>query len=150
VKRIWAAVLVLVIAGCSRDDIELADGSFTSSSHWEGRWILINYWAEWCAPCRAEIPELNDLHAERVDHGIVVLGVNYDGLIGKPLTDLMDEMGVEFPVLAVDPKIRYGYELPVVLPTTMVIHPDGSIAATLTGPQTAATLLAAVEKEADH
>ena len=62
-KAVGFVLAVCLLGSCSRADIELAGGEFTNSSHWDGRWILINYWSEWCAPCRAEIPELNELHS---------------------------------------------------------------------------------------
>lgn len=80
-KRQGILVLVAVLlAGCIEDEVMLADGRGTSFRHWEGRWLLINYWAEWCAPCRKEIPELNQIHAERAATGVAVLGVNYSTL----------------------------------------------------------------------
>ena len=114
----------------------LADGSATQFSHWDGRWILVNYWAEWCAPCRKEIPELNRLHAERNASGVVVVGVNYDGLTGEKLRNLVGEMKIRFPVLVEDPRARWNAEQPSVLPTTLVIGPDGQLKEVLVGPHT--------------
>jgi len=42
---VWVALLVLLTSGCSRADLELADGSRASFADWQGRWIVINYWA---------------------------------------------------------------------------------------------------------
>ena len=119
-----------------RDQAQLADGSATQFSHWDGRWVLVNYWAEWCAPCRKELPELNRLHAERNTSGVVVVGVNYDGLTGAKLRDLVEEMEIRFPVLVEDPRLRWGAEQPSVLPTTLVIGPDGQLKDVLVGPHT--------------
>lgn len=140
------AALLLVVSmalfGCAEADpsvetqVPLADGSATQFSHWDGRWILVNYWAEWCAPCRKEIPELNRLHAERNASGVVVVGVNYDGLTGEKLRTLVDEMEIRFPVLVADPRLRWDAEQPSVLPTTLVIGPDGQLKDVLVGPHT--------------
>ena len=43
---------------------------------YRGQWLYVNYWAEWCAPCLEEIPELNAFH--RADNGAEVLGINFD------------------------------------------------------------------------
>lgn len=125
-----------LLAGCERaDQVRLADGTSAQFAHWDGRWLIINYWAQWCAPCRKEIPELNLLHSERSSTGAVVLGVNYDGLTGEKLSDLVGEMGIEFPVLVEDPRGRWSVEQPAVLPSTLIINPDGVVDRVLVGPQ---------------
>ena len=137
-----AGCCVALLCACTQPDpgteaqIQLADGSATQFSHWQGRWILVNYWAEWCAPCRKEIPELNRLHAERNATGVVVVGVNYDGVSGEKLRALVDEMGIRFPVLVEDPRARWNAEQPSVLPSTLVIGPDGQLKDVLVGPHT--------------
>ena len=132
---IFAMVTVWVLCGCAlEEEVMLADGRATQFSHWDGRWILVNYWAEWCAPCRKEIPDLNRLHNERTSTGVVILGVNYDGLRGAKLKTLVEEMNIEFPVLVDDPRLRWEQELPPVLPTTLVINPEGKLQEVLVGP----------------
>ena len=129
---------------------ELAGGGQVRFSELTGRWLVINYWAEWCAPCRDEIPELNELHDQRHEHGLEVLGVNYDDVRGKKLVELIGEMGIRFPVLTEDPRARWGYEQPDVLPVTVVIGHDGRLRAQMKGPQTLETLLAAIGKPGLH
>ncbi len=136
------SVWVVLLFGCSNPDprtetrILLADGSATQFAHWDGRWVLVNYWAEWCAPCRKEIPELNRLHGQRNATGVVVVGVNYDGLTGERLRSVVEEMQIRFPVLVKDPRMRWNAEQPSVLPTTLVIGPDGQLKDVLVGPHT--------------
>lgn len=136
VASVWLAVWLVALGGCSeRDDVQLADGSWVAFEQFHGQWLVINYWAEWCAPCRKEIPELNRLHADVFDVQVAVLGVNYDALTGDKLADLATEMGIEFPVLVADPRLRWGAELPSVLPSTLIISPEGELLKTLVGPQ---------------
>lgn len=144
-----AAGLLLILggAGCGAEPaFKLADGGAAPLAEWRGRWLLINYWAEWCAPCRDEIPELNALHHARPE--LAVLGVNYDGAQGDELKALIDRMGIEFPVLAEDPQPHWGYEMPSGLPMTVLIAPDGALHGRLLGPQTRETLLAAMLQQA--
>ncbi|MFV2090870.1 MAG: TlpA family protein disulfide reductase, partial [Pseudomonadales bacterium] len=98
-------------------------------------WLVINYWAEWCAPCRKEIPELNRLHSERASSGVVVLGVNYDGIKGDSLATLTKELGIEFPVLVEDPRRRWNLDPPSILPSTLIINHRGELQQVLVGPQ---------------
>ncbi len=140
-----AFCLLMGLAACSEgDQVRLADGSGVQFEHWDGRWLIINYWAEWCAPCRKEIPELNLLHSERSQTGAVVLGVNYDGLTGENLATLVEEMDIEFPVLVEDPRLRWAVDQPAVLPSTLIINPDGELEQILVGPQHYEDFIAAI------
>ena len=136
---------MLMSVSCSVEEhIEFADGSRTQLSHWDDRWMVINYWAEWCAPCRHEIPELNELHARRVENGLVVLGVNYDGLVQPKLGDVIERMDIKFPVMREDPQMRYGYERAEHLPVTVLINPAREVHEVLVGPQTMNSIVAAM------
>ncbi len=134
--------LILAVGSCAPMDFEYADGAAGRYSDWRGHWVFINYWAEWCAPCRYEIPQLNALSKAAPANDVRVVGVNFDGVDGEPLRALMQRMSIEFPVTTKDPRERFGYELPAVLPTTVVIDPKGEVTATLVGPQTESTLRA--------
>ncbi|MEM1436756.1 MAG: TlpA disulfide reductase family protein [Pseudomonadota bacterium] len=138
-------MLLLLLAGCGASDGELMRSDGTAEpfrfADYEGRHLLINYWAEWCAPCRHEIPELNELDQ---DPALAVLGVNFDQVSGVELKDLLKTMNIEFSTLLADPAARYGEKIPAALPTTFVIAPDGNLKSVLVGPQTAATLRTAI------
>lgn len=152
-QTIVLLLVALLLAGCGQGDgverLRLADGRVAPMEHWDGRYLAINYWAEWCTPCREEIGELNALHADRVNHNLVMLGVNYDGLTGDALLEVMERMDVGFPVLASDVAEHFGYEVPTVLPTTVILSPDRVVIAQLKGPQTEASLLRATGASAD-
>jgi thiol-disulfide isomerase/thioredoxin len=137
-----ALLLTLAVGSCAPIDFEYADGAPGRYSDWRGHWVFINYWAEWCAPCRYEIPQLNAVSKDLAASGALVVGVNFDGVDGDALRALMQRMGIEFPVATQDPRSRFGYELPAVLPTTIVIDPKGDVVATLVGPQTGDSLRA--------
>ncbi|MBB3047399.1 thiol-disulfide isomerase/thioredoxin [Litorivivens lipolytica] len=135
----------LLLAACGADSkanrIASTDsGVYFSPGAATDRWIVINYWAKWCAPCRDEIPELNHF-AEAYSDQVLVLGVNYDRLQGEALTADIRALGIAFPVLLADPHPALGIERPTALPSTLLIAPDGSLQQILLGPQTADTLL---------
>jgi thiol-disulfide isomerase/thioredoxin len=139
VKR-GAVVLLLCVVACAPADFDYANGASGRYADWLGRWVVLNYWAEWCAPCRYEIPELNALNHLLDGHGVLVVGINFDGVHGAALPELMARMGIQFPVIDTDPRGHFGYQLPAVLPTTIVINPKGVVVATLVGPQTRMSL----------
>ena len=71
---VWVFVVLVVLGGCSNEpSYRLADGDAISLSELHGDWVVINYWAEWCAPCREEIPELNELKAVAAEQGAVLM-----------------------------------------------------------------------------
>jgi thiol-disulfide isomerase/thioredoxin len=131
----FAALCAAALVGCTDADFHYSDGNAGQFADWQGRWVVINYWAEWCAPCRHEIPELNALAGDEPDR-VVVVGVNYDGLTGDALVDVARKMGIEFKLVTADPRRQFGADRPSVLPTTLLIDPQGNLVETLVGPQT--------------
>lgn len=125
------------------DAIELLDGTMLPLSSFEGRWVFVNYWAEWCAPCREEIPELNILQAEEGDR-VLVLGVNFDQLPVEVMGPQAERLGIRFAVAAEDPRDLLGIALPEVLPSTYVFDPAGNLVGVLLGPQDLEQLRAAM------
>jgi thiol-disulfide isomerase/thioredoxin len=132
--------LALLLGGCDTAH-RPQETTQTSIAALKGQWVVINYWARWCKPCVKEIPELNKLNQQHTD--ITVLGVNYDGATGDDLASQLAEFGVEFASLETDPAAQLGIPRPVVLPTTIVLGPDGQVVDTLVGPQTLESLEAA-------
>jgi thiol-disulfide isomerase/thioredoxin len=108
-----------------------------------GRYLLVNYWAEWCHPCLEEIPELNILAREYSDE-IAVIGVNYDGLNAEEISLQQQRLGIDFPVVIEDPAIHFRYNRPEVLPTSYLFDPHQKLVATLVGPQTRESILAVI------
>ena len=143
-KRCFLIFACVVLIGCERPVYEVVGGSGLSESDLTDRWLVINYWATWCGPCITEIPEFNEIHHNpRSD--LIVLGVNFDGPTERSTQQAdLEKMKIEFPVVIQDPAARFGYEVPSVLPTTVIVRPDGSIAAQLVGPQTKASVMQVV------
>lgn len=140
---IASVLLASVLGGCGEDKTTspFADqnGRPLDLSTYRGRWLLVNYWAEWCKPCVEEIGELNQL-AQQQSAQVAVLGVNFDGATGEELRAQMERLGIAFTVLDRDPAAVFATARPAVLPTTLVIDREGKLVQTLVGPQTAASL----------
>jgi len=133
----------LLLAGCGGGEWLDHKGNRVSSADLEGRWVVVNYWAEWCAPCRHELPEFNRL-AEK-NPNVTVLGINYDGVSGDELRELADAMDIQFAVMGQDFADSYDLERPQVLPTTYVFNPEGELLHSLAGPQTEETILSLLD-----
>ncbi len=150
---LWPAALVLLLAACQpresdkaktvAEELATANSGMIDPATLKGKWVVVNFWAEWCAPCRKEIPELNELDREP---GIQVLGVDFDRHEGDELTGIIEKMGIQFPVLFDGQVGDLRLPWPSVLPVTYLIH-DGNLVETLQGPQTQQGL---IEKTASH
>lgn len=137
-----AIIAALLLASCAEDFGVDQHGQKVAAERLEGQWLVINYWAEWCAPCRSEIPELNALAEQMDGQPVTVLGVNFDGLQGAELNKAAQALGIEFRVLAEDPAPRFGLPRAEVLPVTFIIDGRGHMRERLLGEQTAAGLKA--------
>ncbi len=73
------------------------DGQPRNIREWAGQPLLINFWATWCAPCRREIPLLQQLHSEKPASGIQVIGVAIDNQ--PDVEAFLSEYGVNYPNL---------------------------------------------------
>lgn len=144
-RTILTAVMLsaaLLLVGCGEEQWLDHRGEQLSRADMQDRWVVVNYWAEWCAPCLHELPEFNRL-AERPD--VLVLGVNYDGVSGAALLELSERMNIAFSVMGEDFEQSLQLERPQVLPTTYIFNPQGELQHSLPGPQTEQGLLALLE-----
>lgn len=138
----------LLVSGCEQDWGVDQHGQLVAAEQLQGRWLLINYWAEWCGPCRTEIPELNRLAESRTD--LHVLGVNFDELRGEELAQAAEALGIRFRVLSEDPAERLQLSRSAVLPVTYLVDDTGKVREQLVGEQTADKLLARLEQLRDE
>ena len=136
-----ALALALALGGCGRGEAPATDGEALRPA---GQWLLVNYWAEWCKPCLEEIPELGAFAGKHAGTARVVL-VNFDGVSGEALAQQAAALGIE-PALLLDrdPAQELGLARPQALPSTFVIDPSGAQGPVLLGPQTVASLEAAI------
>ncbi|MCY9787395.1 TlpA family protein disulfide reductase [Nocardiopsis sp. EMB25] len=115
------------------------DGEEISLSDYEGGILVLNVWASWCGPCRAEQPVLDEVHTEYADLGVDFLGVNMkdDDTAAQSYTSAQE---VPYPSLFDPPgEVPQAFRdtvPPRSIPTTIVIDPDGRIAARVIGPTT--------------
>lgn len=98
----------------------------------QGQWVVLNFWASWCLPCRTEMPELNAFHADNLD-SVEVIGVAYTDVDSNSMA-FLEEFNVEYgnaPDLGGWASDRYQI---AGVPETYIIAPDGRLAAAFFGP----------------
>lgn len=117
-----------------------ADGAPVTLADLAGPAILVNLWATWCPPCRAEMPGLDALAAETADEPFRVIALNTleTAPPGRP-AEFLAEIGVRTMPLFLDPESRTFYELrrrslAVGLPTTLLVDETGCLLAVMEGP----------------
>ena len=143
-RSLMTLMLTLLLVSCQQPDFLDTKGNGYRYEELQGKWRLVNYWATWCGPCIKEIPELN-LLAKEHHETVLVFGVNFDSPEVEERQGQVEKMKIEFPVYAEEPAGALGITRPEVLPTTFIFSPDGKLAATLIGPQTEESLLAAMK-----
>jgi len=96
------------------------------TSTYTGRVVLINFWAAWCTPCAAEIPQFVALQDRYRAQGLQVLGISMDDQ-DRALRDFCEKHKINYPVIAGNQKIAEAYGGILGLPTTFLIGRDGRI-----------------------
>ena len=136
-------------AGFQAPDFTLTttEGEEITLSKLRGKAVIVNIWASWCGPCRAEMPDLEDVYQEYKNKNFVLLAVNATNQDSAAAAiSFADELGLTFPIL-LDPDGTVGrlYQVSA-LPSTFFIRPDGTIEEiVIGGPMAEALLLTRVE-----
>ena len=133
-SKIIQLFCLLLLFACQKNDIEVFNGSNTNLTKLEGSWVVINYWADWCAPCIKEIPELNEFADENKD--IFVFTFNFDHLDQEDLAPIAKKFNIEVPSLVTHPQDIWGIQTPPAVPATFFINPNGELSLSLFRPQT--------------
>ncbi|MBN8886047.1 MAG: TlpA family protein disulfide reductase [Rudaea sp.] len=134
-KPVPPGVTVLKI-GDTRADLELTDleGKPRRLSEFDGKFVLLNFWATWCGPCREEMPLLDATHEKLADKNVRVVGIAIDD--GEAVRDFLKQYPVRYPILLGsdedDPSLRFG-DTKSVLPYSVLIAPDGKLLAQRAG-----------------
>ena len=133
-----AGLVALALAMAQLQDLQAAQQSPPT----EAKWLIVNYWSEWCAPCRVEIPVLNALNETLSSTNVTIVGVNFDEDPREITLSIAADMGIEFPTLTMDVVAELKLRAPDVLPTTYILSPGREVVAKMIGAQTQESLLA--------
>ena len=128
---ILATLLLLTASQVRAVDYELPDvnGQMQSLDQYQGKWVIVNYWATWCGTCMKELPDLVEMHEINKDKDIVVVGVNFESIGNDQLKAFVAEQSIPYPVLRSEPIPVTALGKVPALPTTYIIDPEGRVVA---------------------
>jgi thiol-disulfide isomerase/thioredoxin len=102
------------------------DGRTISFASLRGKVTLVNFWATWCGPCRAEIPDLVALQQKYRDQ-LQILGISEDEASPETVKQFAAKFNVNYPIAMVTPELEKLFGNVSALPTTFVIDRDGRV-----------------------
>lgn len=104
--------------------LKTLDGKEISLADSRGKVILLNFWATWCGPCRAEIPSLIQLQ-KRYSDNLQIIGLDVDDDEEDDVRKVVTAQGINYPVAVASPQVRMAYGGITALPTVFVINSEG-------------------------
>ena len=132
--KIIPLLCIFILFGCQKNDIDVFNGKDTSLEKLKGQWVVVNYWADWCAPCIKELPDLFEFSKENND--VLVYVFNFDELDAEDLEPVAKRFNLKLPSLISHPREIWGIETPPAVPATFFINPEGVLVESLFRPQT--------------
>lgn len=125
--------------------VKTLDGQSFDLSKQSGKWVIVNFWATWCAPCLKELPDISAYVTSHKDK-VTAIGLAFEDTDKADIEKFLKTHALSYPVAQVDvsdpPK---DFDEPKGLPNTYVIAPDGHVAKAFLGPITAKDLEGVIE-----
>lgn len=107
--------------------LEDINGKNIALSDYKDKVIFLNFWATWCAPCRAEIPDFIEAYREYKDDGMVIIGVSVDREGKDKVLGYADRYKINYPLVMYTSQLIRDYQPGNAIPVTIVIDPKGKI-----------------------
>ena len=139
-----AAVFVLMLVSLSHSalgqgvrapslTLKSIEGRTVRLSDYRGKVVLINFWATWCPPCRAEMPALVKLQREYRKDGLQIIGVTYLPEQPEQVRKFTRSLKVNYPIVIGTRETKAGFGPDETLPLTVIIDRGGTIRGTIAG-----------------
>ena len=102
------------------------DGNVVSTAAWQGKVVLVNFWATWCPPCREEIPILIQL-SEKYKNDLLVIGISVDDGSPEDVKEFAHSVGINYPIIMRSHELIAEYGGVPALPTTFLVNKEGRV-----------------------
>ena len=113
------------------------DGKNATLTSYQGKILLLNFWATWCGPCREDMPDLDNFYQKYRNLGLVVVGVSLDS-DRSDARDFIKEIGIQYPIYwdGMDGPLAKSLGGIFALPTTFLFDSNGKLVKKIVGPRT--------------
>jgi peroxiredoxin len=140
-RMLWVAALFLASTVAHAQEARKAPalalkdirGRTVRLSDYKGRVVLLNFWATWCPPCRAEMPDLVKMQRRHAKQGLQVVGVTYPPEKISRVRRFARRLGVNYPIALGKKRTKDLFAQTDTLPLTIVIDREGQIRDTIEG-----------------
>lgn len=109
------------------------DGHTVRLSDYRGKVVLINFWATWCPPCRAEMPDLVKLQREHGKAGLQIIGITYPPEKATRVRRFAKSLKVNYPIILGTRQVKARFSSDETLPLTVVINREGKVSDIISG-----------------
>jgi cytochrome c biogenesis protein CcmG/thiol:disulfide interchange protein DsbE len=113
--------------------LENVQGGQIKSAQLKGKVLILDFWATWCPPCKAEIPNYNKLRAEYKDKGVELVGVTFDSGTLEKVKPSVAELNIQYPVAMATDEIDAALGGHIGYPTTFLIGKDWKVYRKISG-----------------
>ncbi len=154
-KTLLVALALLVFAGGAQAQVgkpapafslKDKDGKTITLESLKGKVVVLNFWATWCPPCRAEIPAFKSAYGKYREKGVEIVGVSLDHNGWEVITPFVKQKQIEYPVVLGGAEIARAYGNIQSIPTTIIIDRSGKIVDSHVGAMTETALVKSFEK----
>jgi len=128
-RKLFVFLALILLSGSALAfDVVDSGGHRHTLADYKGKWVLVNFWATWCPPCREEIPDLIALHDDKRNN-LVVIGIAMDYRDTKEVTSFANSMLIDYPIVFGTDKVTSQFKSIRGLPTSYLYNPEGKMVA---------------------